>query len=438
MEDRRVGMEQEFFLVDKAGDPSNRADEFLARCREVAGSEDRGPDHFAPECARNLVEVSTPPAYTLDGLAEEYLGNLQIALEAARSLGLRLYPLATYPLPFTPDLREEQHYTTQSVVMGKERFLHAGRCAGVHLHVEVAPETVDPEVGVSYDSLPGARKELLDTYNLVTALDAAIIALSRSASFYEGALHGVTTRTAYYRGSPEFAPSGLYANLQVAGGLRPYAESIPELVAQQFERYHAWLRTMERAGVDQRLYEEAGNGLLDAAWNPVRVNAQGTVELRGIDGNYPNSVLDIADLVCRAVGRVRDEGLSVTPTGGLTTFEVDGELLRVPDFEYLGTELFREAATAGLESPEVLAYLDSIMDFVGRGSGLEHLKSGGHYTNTETEILESMNLSGVEISTDEGLRLVREACETLEDQVASHVEDTEEHKEMTKAGVNGD
>ena len=31
-EDRRIGMEQEFFLVDEAGAPSNRADEFLARC----------------------------------------------------------------------------------------------------------------------------------------------------------------------------------------------------------------------------------------------------------------------------------------------------------------------------------------------------------------------------------------------------------------------
>ena len=36
LENRCVGLEQEFFLVDEYGALSNLADEFLARCREVA------------------------------------------------------------------------------------------------------------------------------------------------------------------------------------------------------------------------------------------------------------------------------------------------------------------------------------------------------------------------------------------------------------------
>ncbi|MGF1470508.1 MAG: glutamate-cysteine ligase family protein [Rubrobacteraceae bacterium] len=435
-EDRRIGMEQEFFLVDEAGFPSNRADEFLARCWELAEAADQDPGAFAPECARNLLEVSTAPAYSVDELAVDYLGNLQLALEAGRDLGLRLYPLATYPLSFTPDLREEQHYELQSLTMGPERFLHAGRCAGVHLHVEVAPDTVDPQVGVSYDSTPRARKELLDTYNLVTALDAAIIALTRSSSLYGGAIHEVTTRTAYYRGSPDFAPYGLYAGLQTAGGLHPYATSVQELVALQFERYHAWLSAMDRAGVDPRLFRETGSGLLDASWNPVRINAQGTIELRGIDSNYPDVNLDVARLVRRAVGRVREEGLAVTPAAGATTFELDGDLLFVPDFEYLGTELFRAAATEGLESPEVLAYLDSIVGFVGEDVGLESLWYGGRYHNTEMEVLEGIGSSDGTLSTEEGLKLVREACDVLEGQVAAVYR--EEGVETTKAGADGD
>ena len=35
---RRSGLEQEFFLVEESGMPSERADEFLDRCREEAGS----------------------------------------------------------------------------------------------------------------------------------------------------------------------------------------------------------------------------------------------------------------------------------------------------------------------------------------------------------------------------------------------------------------
>lgn len=436
--DRRMGLEQEFFLVDEAGVPSNRADEFLSCCREVAEAEGVDPEHFEPECARNLVEVSTPPAYSVEELAEEYLGNLEVALRAGRGLGLRLYPLATYPLPFTPEIREGEHYEIQARTMGTERFLHAGRCAGVHVHVEVAPETVDPRVGVSHDSTPPARKELLDTYNLATALDAAIVALTRSACFYEGELHEAATRTAYYRGIPELVPHGLYATLQAVGGLRPYAESVQELVRLQFDRYHAWLEAMDRAGVDRRLFLEAGNGLLDASWNPVRVNARGTVELRGIDGNYPEVILEVIQLVRRAVGRLRGGGFTVTPTAGSGTFEADGDLLRVPDFEYLESKLFREAATLGLESPEVVAYLDSVLDFAGDEPELESLKPGGCYHNTEPEILASVNLSSREISMDEGLRLVREACDAFEAQVSgAYRREDNQTRETAKAGTDG-
>ena len=422
--------------MDEDGVISGLADEFVECAGELAGAEGRNPEHFAPECARNLVEVSTPPAASLGELSTEYFDNLRIAIRAGRDLGLRLYPLATYPLPFVPEIRGEEHYELQLLTMGKERFLHAGRCAGIHLHVEVEPGTTDPQVGVAYDSTRHARKELLDTYNVVTALDAATIALTRSASFYEGSFHEVATRTAYYRGSPDFAPYGLYAGLQPVGGLLPYARSIQELVSRQFDRYHALLSAMDRAGVDRRRFRDAGNGLLDAAWNPVRVNAQGTVELRGIDGNYPNVVSDVAELVRRVVDLVREESLSVTPTGGATTFELDGGLLRVPDFEYLGTVLFRKAATTGLESPEIVAYLDSILGLIGDRSKLQSLRKAGQYHNTETEILKNIGHPDGEISVEKGLRLVREACGELEEQVAAF--HRQRGKKTTKAGAHGD
>ena len=95
--DRRTGLEQEFFLVDNFGRPSEWADEFLERCCEAGG-----PACFAPEFVFGLVEVNTPPVQTLYDLEREYAQNLQLALRTARSLGLRLYPLGTYPLPRSP------------------------------------------------------------------------------------------------------------------------------------------------------------------------------------------------------------------------------------------------------------------------------------------------------------------------------------------------
>ena len=194
LEDRRVGLEQEFFLVDEDGVLSSRADEFLTRCREAAVAAGRDPESYAPECARSMVEVSTPPVYTLDELSREYLASLELALDAGRDLGLRLYPLATYPLSVEPSLRDELHYQIQARAVGRERFANAGRCAGVHLHLEVAESAIDAQSGVSYGSTGAAREELLNLYNLATAFDAALIALSRSCPFYEGINDGMAGR----------------------------------------------------------------------------------------------------------------------------------------------------------------------------------------------------------------------------------------------------
>lgn len=422
-------MEQEFFLVDEEGVISSRADDFLERCRELAGEEGLDPEHFAPECVKNLVEVSTPPADSLEELSDTYLASIETALRAAGEIGLRLYPLATYPLPITPELREEIHYRIQSMTLGAEKFLHAGRCAGVHLHLEVAPDAIDSRVGVAYDSSPESRHELLNVYNLATAFDPATIALTRACPFYQGRMTELAARTAYYRGSPQLAPYGLYGELEEVGSLRPYAENAEKLVELQFERYHAWLSAMDRAGVGRELFLGAADGMLDAAWNPVRLNDHGTVELRGIDSGYPATVLDIVALVGGSVRRVSEEGLTVKPAAGRTAFEVEGRNLMVPDFEELGENLFREAATLGTHSAEIVTYLDSIFEFVGEDFGT--LRTGGGYRCPETGILETY---GVEMSQETGLQLVRDACSELEEQV--HSLQKKEKAASTKIGAD--
>lgn len=98
---------------------------------------------------------------------------------------------------------------------------------------------------------------------------------------------------------------------------------------------------MDKAGVERHLFLESGGNLLDASWNPVRLNDLGTVELRGIDSNYPEVVLAILSLVYNAAQRVRHEGLTVRPAEGACTFELSGNKLSVPDFEYLSDILLR-------------------------------------------------------------------------------------------------
>src|ERR687897_2192358 len=419
---RRVGLEQEFFLVEESGMPADRAEEFLLCCREVTEREGSSPACFAPEFVMGLVEINTPPVYTLAELEREYLNNLRLALRTARSLGIRLYPLGTYPLPLEPAMRAELDYLVQDRTVGPERFVHAGRCAGMHLHLELAEGTVDPSAGIAASAPQSARAEALNLYNLATALDPALISLTRSCPFYEGQMTGLAPRIVHYRGSADFGWEGVYTELPQVGALRPYAEDAKQLVRQQFERYETWLEAMDRAGVERRLFVEAGGDLPRPAWDPVRLNRQGTVELRGMDSNYPEVILTVAALVLGAAARLRRDGLSVLPDDGVRIFEVDGEKLRVPGFGYLGGELLRASATGGVYDPTVAAYVDSILAFVGEDERLARLRarrlSNGVYPTTEAHILEGYPPEDGHLSAEEGLRLVLEACDELEAQAS--------------------
>lgn len=421
---RRIGLEQEFFLVDEAGVLSNRADEFLQGCQKAAAAVGRSPDYFAAEWVKNMVEIQTPPAYSVTELAKEYLSNLKLALEVGREMDLRLYPLSTYPMHVMPVIRNKPWYHVQIRTVGYERFLHAGRCTGMHLHLDLPEGTIDPHVGVSYDATPAARSELLNIYNLATALDVALIALSRACPFYEGRGMNVSAHTVHYRGSDRFGWEGVYTHLQSVGGLQPYAASTEELVELQFARYYAWLAAMDKAGVERHLFAEAGGNLLKAAWNRVRLNGLGTVEMRGTDSNYPEVILAIAALVYNAADRVRRENLIVTPAEGIRTFKLSGSQLFVPDFKYLDGGLLYAAVTEGVKSPDVIAYLDSILEFVVQdgGAGSHHLaklrSDLGEYQTTEAEILQEFVPKIGEISRNEGLQVVLQSCDKLEAQVS--------------------
>lgn len=422
---RRIGLEQEFFLVDESGAISNRADEFLQQCQEIAATTGHNPDYFVAEWVKSMVEINTPPAYSVIELATEYLSNLRLALQAGRELGLRLYPLSTYPLHVMPVIRNKEWYSVQVRTVGYERFLHAGRCTGTHLHLDLEEGTIDPRVGIAYDATVAARAEVLNLYNLATAMDVALIALSRACPFYEGRSMNVSAHTVHYRGSDVFGWDGVYTNLQAVGGLQPYADSIEQLVELQFARHYAWLAAMDQAGVESHLLSLPEISLLKTAWNRVRLNKIGTIELRGTDSNYPEVILAIATLVYNAADRVRKEHLTVRPSEGVHTFKLSGNDLAVPEFQYLDGDLLYAAVTEGVRNKQVKAYLDSLLEFVipdgGEGSNyLAKFKSSlGEYQTTEAEILQQFQPPTGEISRTEGLNLVLQACDKLEKQVSA-------------------
>ncbi|MBW4542424.1 MAG: hypothetical protein KME43_25310 [Myxacorys chilensis ATA2-1-KO14] len=434
---RRIGLEQEFFIVNPEGIIVDRADELLQGCHHLAQTQGRNPENFAPEFVKSMVEINTEPACSVAALANHYLHNLQILLMAAKQLGLRLYPLSQYPLHLSPTIRDVPNYHIQARTVGYDRFLDAGRCIGTHLHLELAEGTVDPQVGVSYQVSPEARAETVNLYNLATAMDAAVIALSRACPFYEGKVFGLAARTVHYRGNETFGWEGVYTHLPRVGALRPYADTVEQLVEQQFERYYAWLAAMDRAGVERSQFLNAGGSLLKSAWNPVRLNGHGTIELRQTDGNYPDVILSIAALVYSAADRVRREKLTVRPAAGVHTFEVKDQQLLVPEFAYLNGELLYAAVTEGVKQAQVKTYLDSLLQFAigaerdektadqaAESAYLERLRttiradnSENTYQTTEARLLEQFAPATAELTRETGLALVRTACDELEAQV---------------------
>ena len=421
---RRIGLEQEFFLVDEAGYLSDRADEFLQGCHLMAQAQGLNPNYFVAEFVKSIVEINTPPAYTGKELARKYLNNLKLALAVARQMNLRLYPLSSYPLHIMPVMRDRPNYHIQARTVGYDKFLHAGKCTGTHLHLEVPPGVIDPRVGVSYNSTSAEREELLNIYNLATACDSALISLTRACPFYEGEAIGLAAHTIRYRGSETFGWEGVYTNLQSVGGLMPYAETVEDLVEQQFARYYVWLQAMEKAGIEPHLFKEAGGSLLKSAWNPIRLNNHGTVEVRCIDSNYPSVILAVIILLENAANRVRRENLTVRPAKGMQIFELVGDRLYVPDFAYLNGELLYASATEGVKNPKVKVYVDSILQFAMGDAGekanflAQPIKDLERYETIEAEILQEFSPTSDRLPLDAGLRLVRQCCDKLEAQVS--------------------
>src|SRR5215208_3887010 len=418
---RRIGLEQEFFLVDRSGVLRDLADPFLRRCLEAARAAGLDPRCFKAACAKGLLEIATPPSYGVEELAKDYLNNLHLALGVASELGLALYPLGTYPLPIRPALRDDPSYAIKARTIGYERFLGAGRCAGTHLHLELPAGTVWPDVKAALDAPLAAQRELLGLYNLATALDPALVALTRACPFYEGRADGFATRTVHYRGILGF--EGLYADLREVGGLSPYASRMEDLVDQQRARYRAWFAAMDLAGVERRLFAQAGGNLHRASWNPVRLSHHGTVEIRSMDANYPEMVLAVCALISGAAERVRRERLEVRPSRGVLTVEPEGDLLQVPVFSYLSGELLRAAVTGGVQDRRVEAYVDSVVRFASpyleAPELVEPLGSSGGYETTEHEILASFPTQDASVTQEEGLSLVRQSCRRLDERVSS-------------------
>lgn len=359
----RVGLETETFLLNEKGEIANAADTILEQLHKKNKENQK---YIVQECAKCMVEVKAPPHSYAFKTARQLLENMEAVQEIAQKQHLSLLALGVYPGTNTPEIRDETRYHVQSELLGKNRFLVAGRCTGFHCHYEL-PFTLPLVKNISllqFLDLPH-ENALVNGFNMMVALDPALTTFMQSSPFYQGKNLAKDTRMLLYRGSPALKCSqALYHNYPEFGELPGYKHSLFEVTEMIEEKFYGWKKYLLEIGVNIKTLSLHGS-LLNTAWNPVKINQLGTLEQRGMDMNSPKYFIAAATLLKFALNRIYDEELQITPTeiGIKEPFKVEGRTVHVPPQEYVQNVLQVASAYNGISSPKVQQYCRSVLQF---------------------------------------------------------------------------
>jgi gamma-glutamyl:cysteine ligase YbdK (ATP-grasp superfamily) len=215
----KFGMEFELMTLDTKGYVVPVADKVIKRVRKKASRID-----IKRECAQNMLEIASFPHEDVPDIMEQAMKDLETVLYNAEKEGIVLYPYATYPGSFKPQVHEEKHCQMKQKVFGEKRFSVAGRCIGLHCHYTLPWGVFDTKKHIIKERIKSKNKEsLVNMYNLFIAMDPALTTFAQSSPFYQGKRLGKDARVIMYRGGKELdSPHGLYANMPSFGSLQQY------------------------------------------------------------------------------------------------------------------------------------------------------------------------------------------------------------------------
>jgi carboxylate-amine ligase len=139
---RKVGIEEEFLLVDPATGEARAVAGAVMRAAAAqengAGQGEQPPGYLEFELQKQQVEINTSPCLTLSDLAREVTRCRAQAADAAGAAGAGLAALGTSPLPVEPSITGKGRYRRiagQFGLTASEQLT-----CGCHVHVEVASD----------------------------------------------------------------------------------------------------------------------------------------------------------------------------------------------------------------------------------------------------------------------------------------------------------
>jgi hypothetical protein len=351
-----IGFEVEFFVIDKEGRPAPGADKILAKVEEKSRAH-----AVTKECAQSLIELGSYPNREGTDTMKSLLEGLKLLVESADEAGYGILPLGTYPGKFTPEMRKDPRYRVQDKLFGKTRFQIAGRVAGYHCHYALPWGVFDAQK-LSLKELSDSKNQeyLVNAFNFLVAADPALTTFMQSSPFYQGRRLAKDSRMLVYRGSEELGyPKGLYAELPAFGSLPAYVHAGTDLIHRIAERHRAWKETLAGAGVRESAMPKY-RSVLDTNWTPVKVNAHGTFEQRGMDMNRLPVLLSVSLLLQVILRHIQDGNLKVVPhdSAKAEPFALDErtKTIRIAPDTHVRKHLQKAAAYDGLANDDVYHY----------------------------------------------------------------------------------
>ena len=357
----QFGTELELFTLSKDGFVLNAAPKLINTIKKNFPKVE-----IQKEVGKNMIEINSLPDANVPNALEKMINQLENILYCAEKENLILYPYGTYPGSYTPELNKDKKYTVKEQVFGKVRALHAARVIGLHCHYTL-PWSVFDETKVLIRGLVPSKKKhsLINIYNLFIAMDPALSTFAQSSPFYQGRRMGKDARIIVYRGGKVLKnPQGVYANHPEFGGLPHYKATTEDLLELVKARFETWTTIVKKLKINVRTIIEYGS-LLSTSWNPIKINAHGTMEYRGMDANNPSVIVAIGLIIKYCAREIQEENLQVIVSKEAikNPFKRRGNAILIPPHDYVYSYLQVKGAYEGFENEAVYKYCYNLFQF---------------------------------------------------------------------------
>lgn len=356
-----IGLEVEFFILDKNGKMIDKADYLLNKMKK----KNRNPgSEIIKEVGKSMIEVGSYPHESSIDTMQALIKNIKSLLYTAEEEGLKICPLGTYPGKFTPKIRRDVRYKSQEMILGKKRFRKAGRACGFHLHSELPWGVFDKKKLKLKKLINSKNKEsLVNAYNFLIAVDPAIATFMQSSPFYQGKYLGKDSRMIIYRGSQELEyPDSLYYNYPEFGGLPSYKHTGTNIIDLIEQKHKQWLKLLKEAGVKKNNIPDY-KSVLDIGRAPVKVNSHGTLEQRGMDMNHLLIILSISVVLRRILRAIQDDHFKIISSDVAIKepFKLEKKTIYIPPDIYVKNELQKACAYKGFSNEAIWYYCKRLL-----------------------------------------------------------------------------